>query len=68
MTAQKVKAAFDFDGVTIALDRLLPTRTVSETEKQSVKYRSLHASIQEVGIVEPLSVFPQPDVEDNFLL
>ena len=60
MMPQKVKAAFDFEGVVIALDRLLPTRTVSETEKQSVKYRSLHASIRAVGVVEPLSVFPQP--------
>ncbi len=59
MTAASVKAAFEFEGVTIRLDKLLPTRMIGEQLKQSVKYRALLASIREVGIVEPLSVFPQ---------
>jgi ParB-like chromosome segregation protein Spo0J len=59
MTRQPLKAAFEFEGATIRLDKLLPTRTVGESLKQSAKYRALLASIKEVGIVEPLSVYPQ---------
>jgi ParB-like chromosome segregation protein Spo0J len=54
-----IKAAFEFEGKTIRLDRLLPTRTTGEKLKQSVKYRALLASVREVGIVEPLNVYPQ---------
>src|SRR5450759_3592520 len=59
MTAAPLKAAFEFKGTTIRLDALLPTRTSGEKLKQSVKYRALLASVREVGIVEPLSVYPQ---------
>lgn len=59
MTASSIKAAFEFEVITIRLDKLLPTRTTGEKLKQSAKYRALLASIREVGIVEPLSVFPQ---------
>ena len=51
--------AFEFNVLTIALDRLLPSRTIPEKLKISAKYRSLLASIKEVGIIEPLNVFPQ---------
>lgn len=59
MTAPSIKAAFEFEGITIRLDKLLPTRATGEKLKQSAKYRALLASIREVGIVEPLSVYPQ---------
>jgi ParB-like chromosome segregation protein Spo0J len=59
MTTPTLKAAFEFEGITVRLDNLLPSRPFSEKEKDSMKYRSLLASIQEVGIVEPISVFPQ---------
>ena len=59
MTAPQLKAAFEFEGTTVRLDQLLPTRTTGEKLKQSVKYRALLASVREVGIVEPLSVYPQ---------
>lgn len=57
--AQVPNAAFEFEAITLPLDKLLPTRTTSEKIKQSAKYRSLLTSIQEVGLVEPLNVFPQ---------
>lgn len=59
MRRSLVKAAFEFEGLTLRLDRLLPTRATTDKLKQSMKYRSLLASIAEVGLVEPLSVFPQ---------
>lgn len=59
MTPSSLKAAFEFEGTTVPLDKLLPTRTVGEKLKNSAKYRALVASVREVGIVEPLSVFPR---------
>jgi ParB-like chromosome segregation protein Spo0J len=59
MSAPQLKAAFALEGVTVRLDKLLPTRAVGERLKESAKYRALLSSVREVGIVEPLSVFPQ---------
>lgn len=59
MSAPRVKAAFKFDGLMVPLDKLLPTRAVGEKLRAGAKYRALSASIKEVGIIEPLSVFPQ---------
>lgn len=59
MKKTPVQAAFHFEGLTLRLDKLLPTRTLADKIKLSGKYHSVLASIQEVGLVEPLSVFPQ---------
>jgi hypothetical protein len=59
MTVSPPKAAFEFEGIAIRLDKLLPTRTLRDNMRQSVKYRALLASVQEVGIIEPLSVYPR---------
>lgn len=59
MRKSLVQAAFQFEGIILQLDKLLPTRPVTDKVNASVKYRSLLASIKEVGLVEPLSVFPQ---------
>lgn len=59
MMKPSLKAAFEFEGLSVRLDRLLPTRTMGEKVKLTAKYRSLLASVREVGIVEPLNVYPQ---------
>jgi hypothetical protein len=59
MTAQPIKAAFEFDAISVPLDKLVPTRASGEKIRQSAKYRTLLASVREVGIIEPLSVYPQ---------
>jgi len=59
MRKTPVQAAFQFEGISLRLDKLLPTRAITDKLKASVKYRSVLASITEVGLVEPLSVYPQ---------
>jgi len=54
-----ITAAFEFEGITVRLDKLLPTKPTQRDLKQSVKYRSVLASIREVGVVEPLNIYPQ---------
>ena len=52
-----------FEGGTILLplDRILPTRQISKDVRKSQKYRTILASIREVGIIEPLAVHPEKD-------
>ncbi|HVW29253.1 MAG TPA: plasmid partitioning protein RepB C-terminal domain-containing protein [Polyangiaceae bacterium] len=59
MTASSLKAAFSLEGIVVPLDKLLPTRATGEKLRESTKYRALVSSVREVGIVEPLSVYPQ---------
>jgi ParB-like chromosome segregation protein Spo0J len=59
MTVPPPKAAFEFEGIAIRLDKLLPTRSTRDNMRQSAKYLALLASVQEVGIIEPLSVYPR---------
>lgn len=56
---RNVKMAFEPEGMVIAMDQLLPLRTVSETLKKSAKYQRIAASIRQIGVIEPIVVFPQ---------
>ena len=59
MTTQPISAGFEFDVITVELEKLLPTRALAVGIKSTSRYRALVASIQEVGLIEPLSVYPQ---------
>ncbi|MBI1248132.1 chromosome partitioning protein ParB [bacterium] len=52
----------------IALDQILPLHKVLPGARLSVKYRRIAASIQEVGIIEPLVVYPQADTAGKYIL
>jgi ATP-dependent helicase/nuclease subunit A len=56
-----VKLAFERETVTLQLAKILPTRSLTPSDKSSAAYKTVEASIQVVGIVEPLVVFRQPD-------
>jgi ParB-like chromosome segregation protein Spo0J len=43
----------------VKLDQLLPTKQMTETAKQTPAYKTILASIGEVGVIEPLAVHPQ---------
>ena len=57
--ANRVRMAFEPEGRVIPLDHLLPLRTVHKTTKKSKKYQRIEASIRQVGVIEPIVVFPQ---------
>ena len=56
---QPIKVAFEAQGRIVPIDAILPTRSVSPLTRKSRKYLRIRASIQEVGIVEPIVVHPQ---------
>lgn len=66
--ANNVTFAFEPDGMMLPLDRLLPLRKLPAHIKSTEKYRCIQASIREVGIIEPLIVFPQKNVSNQYLL
>ncbi|WLA94837.1 plasmid partitioning protein RepB C-terminal domain-containing protein [Bradyrhizobium elkanii] len=63
-----VRAAFDLELTTLPLACLLPTKEVTDRVKQSAKYQSIAASINEVGLVEPIVVYRKADSRNRHLL
>lgn len=52
----------------INLDDILPLRKISPGTRKSGRYRRIAASVQEVGIIEPLVVFPQNNGNAHYML
>ena len=55
----KVTLACSSEVMQIPLDRLLPTRALSKAMRTSPKFLCIQSSIRELGLIEPLVVFPQ---------
>ena len=64
----KVKAAFELDGIMLPLAAIHPIRQVKATDHAWGKYRAILASIKEVGVIEPLIVYPQKAAQGAYLL
>ena len=65
---KSVHAAFNLDGVTLPLSAIHPIRQVKPTDHAWGKYRSMLASIREVGVIEPLIVHPQKGARGSYVL
>lgn len=58
MTASRLKAAFHFECIVVPLDKLLPTRSPAKV-RASDAFPGMVAAVRELGLIEPLSVYPQ---------
>src|SRR3974390_3300509 len=67
MTKQ-VPLAFDTQGGVIPPTSILPLKHVKTSIRSSQKYQQVLSSVREVGIIEPLIVFPHNGQSDTFLL
>ena len=65
---ESVHAAFEPSILVLPLDSLLPTRQVTQHQRQGVKFRRIVGSINEVGLVEPLVVAPRTGSGSHLLL
>jgi len=54
-----IRLACETEILQIPMKRILATRRLDETIHKSVKYNCIKASIQELGLIEPLVVYPQ---------
>ena len=59
---------FGFERLKIPLSRLLPVRHLSDPDKKVTRYRSIVSSIREIGVIEPLMVYPQNGKDDAYLI
>lgn len=57
--ASSVRMAFDPKGVLLPIDRILPMRAIRPETRKAPQYVRLQASIREIGVIEPLIVYPQ---------
>lgn len=65
---RKVELAFNPKGFMLPLERILPLRKVPQNIRDSEKYGCIRASIREVGLIEPLIVYPQKGGSREYLL
>ena len=54
-----LNSAFEMNGIRLPLDSILPIRAIKPSDHAFGKFRAITASIKEVGVIEPLIVFPQ---------
>jgi len=66
--SDNLNEAFELQLPLIQLANILPIRQVSDVDRELTRYRSIHASIKEIGLLEPLVIYPQRDSKGKFLL
>jgi ParB-like chromosome segregation protein Spo0J len=54
--------------IRLALENISPLRQIKDLDKGIMRYKKILASIKEVGLVEPLVVYPQKDAPGKYLL
>jgi hypothetical protein len=68
MEKRRITPAFEFNGVTIPISKLIPTKVLPVSVIKSTKYKQTETSIREIGIIEPPVVFKKKDPSGNYLL
>ena len=64
----RIRLACDPRIVVLPVSSILPTKVLTPSIIKSKKYRCIAASIPEVGIIEPLLVFPQVNGSSQYIL
>ena len=64
----RIRFACDPKIISVPVGSILPVRTLSPAINKSEKYRRIAASIREVGIIEPLVVYPHANGSTQYVL
>jgi len=64
----EMKIGFEMRKIRLALENISPMRQIKDPQKSVHRYKTILASIKEVGLVEPLVVYPQKDAPGKYLL
>ncbi len=62
------KISFEREVIRLPLSNLLPVRRVENVEKAIKRFSSIMSSIQEVGVIEPLAVYPNKGTKGSYLI
>lgn len=65
---RRVKLACGVEIISVQLSTLLPVKAVSTETKRSVKYKCIAASVGELGVIEPLVVYPDKGKPGHYML
>ena len=63
-----MKIGFEMRKIVVPLSDILPLRQVNDPQSNIKRYRTIRASIKEVGLIEPLVVYPQKGAPGKYLL
>ncbi len=63
-----MKLGFEMRRFKVPVDKILPVRQVKDPKNNIRRYRTILASIKEVGMIEPLMVYPQKGGDGRYLL
>jgi ParB-like chromosome segregation protein Spo0J len=63
-----VKLAFEMRRIRLPLADLLPARLIKDAQNNIKRFRTIKAAIKEVGLIEPLVVYPQKGAAGKYLL
>lgn len=66
--SKKVPLAFDPNGMMVPIAAILPLKHLRFPMKSNYKYQQILASVREIGLIEPLIIFPQNEKTDTYLL
>lgn len=66
--SKKVHLAFDPNGMMVPIASILPLKHLRFPMKSNYKYQQILASVREIGLIEPLIIFPQNGKSDTYLL
>lgn len=53
------KIGFELRRIQVPIDHILPVRQIKDPMKSICRYRAILVSVKEVGLIEPLMVYPQ---------
>jgi hypothetical protein len=63
-----IPLGFSLEPISVPVDKILPSRRTPTGVTTSRKYLQIRTSIQEIGLIEPLSVGPADDKTDQLIL
>ena len=63
-----LKIGFEMRKIVVPLSDIQPLRQVNDPQSNIKRYRTIRASIKEVGLIEPLVVYPQKGSPGKYLL
>ena len=63
-----MRLAFEMKRIKLPLGDILPARVVKDPQANIKRYRTIRASIKEVGMIEPLVVYPPKGASGKYLL
>lgn len=66
--SDNVRLACGPEVIMVPLEKILPMRLLDDGVRKSIKYKCIEASVKELGLIEPLVVFPQPNSDGAYML